>query len=85
MKQTRTVTSDFYCLRCGGKGIPLPRRESLQHETFHRKKLWCCYCGTMVNHVEIRSYDELLEFQENWDAGIYADEAEASLNFCAGG
>lgn len=84
MRKTNTVTSDFYCLRCAGKGIPLPRRESLQHEAFHRKKLWCCACKTMVNHIEIRTYDELLEFQENWENGVYANEAEESLRHCEG-
>lgn len=81
MRYAKTVTSDFYCLRCGRPGIPIARRESLQHEAHHRKKLYCPWCKLTVNHIECRTFAEIEEFKENFSKGVYKDEAEESLAF----
>lgn len=73
---------DFYCLRCGNKGIPVFRKDSRRHEKFHRKKLFCMYCQMEINHIEITSLEEKLKFIEEFKNGVYKDEAEASANFC---
>lgn len=69
----------FYCLNCGNKGIPLLRPQGFKREEFHRKKLYCPTCKFEVNHIECKTYDEVLTFKENFERGAYKDEAEASV------
>ena len=75
---------DFYCLKCGRKGIPLARRRSLQHEQLQRKKLYCIYCQTEVNHIECRNQEEIETFKTNFALGLYKEEAAESLGFTEG-
>lgn len=70
---------EFRCMKCGQAGIPLARRSGHQHAKFHRKKLYCIHCKEEVNHIEIKSEEELSEFLINWESGVYVDEVEASL------
>ncbi len=72
---------DFYCMKCGRKGIPLPRKRGLQHEKFHRKKLYCLSCKEEVNHVECRTYAEKEKFLEDFSNGVFTEEAKASVEF----
>lgn len=72
----------FYCLLCGRPGIPLRRKAGFQHSAMHRKKLYCPYCKTEVNHVEIRNILEKEKFLEDFENGVYKDEAEESRNTC---
>lgn len=72
---------DFYCINCGNKGIPVQRRQSHKHKQFHRKKLYCRFCKTEINHIECTTPDEVAEFQINFKNGVYIDEAKASLDF----
>lgn len=72
----------FYCLLCGKPGIPLRRKAGFQHESMHRKKLYCPYCKTEVNHVEIRNLDEKEKFLKNFNSGVYQNEAEKSRIAC---
>jgi hypothetical protein len=69
----------FYCIQCGNKGIPLMRKEGFQHGKHHRKKLYCPCCRQEVNHVECKTYDDVIEFKENFENGVYKDEAQASI------
>ena len=71
----------FYCLLCGRPGIPLRRKIGFQHGSMHRKKLYCPYCRVEVNHIEIKTLDEKIKFEENFKNGVYKDEAETSLAF----
>ena len=70
----------FYCIKCGNKGIPLMRRQSLQHEKMHRKKLYCLYCKEEVNHVECKDSEEVETFKLNFKNGVYINEAEESIS-----
>lgn len=79
MRRTKGNVHDFYCLNCGRASLPIFRRESLQHERHHRKKLYCPWCKMTLNHVECRTYDETIEFKENFEAGLYIDEAKESI------
>ena len=72
---------DFYCLKCGKKGIPLSRKHGFQHERFHRKKLYCIFCGEEVNHIECKSAEDVEIFKENFEKGVYQDEAEESISY----
>ena len=71
----------FYCIKCGNKGIPLMRKQGFQHERFHRKKMYCPFCKEEVNHIECKTLDEIEEFRENFENGVYKDEAEESISF----
>ena len=75
----------FYCIRCGKKGIPIMRRDSLKHEKFHRKKLFCIYCKEEVNHIECKNQFEVEEFLKNYSKGVYINESEASISFVRSG
>ena len=61
--------SDFYCTKCGHKGIPIIRNNGKAKEPGHLKKLYCLYCNSEQNMVEIKqkgSYtleDFLIEFE----------------------
>lgn len=52
-----TQTTDFYCTKCGNKGMPLARKKSHTKEMGHMKKIWCLHCKEEINHVEIRPFD----------------------------
>jgi hypothetical protein len=60
--------SEFYCTKCGKRGIPVLRTKGQNREPGHLKKLFCLTCGE-VNHVEIKPFgkythdDFLLEFE----------------------
>ena len=75
------ATHDFYCMKCGNKGIPLSRNIGHQRSKFHRKKLYCVYCKQEVNHIECRNTMEVNKFKEEFSNGLYVEEAEASVAF----
>jgi uncharacterized Zn finger protein (UPF0148 family) len=72
-------------MNCGRKGIPLMRKSGFQHEIFHRKKLYCPFCKMEVNHVECKTYADVEEFKENFEKGVYRDEAEESISYVRSG
>lgn len=63
------TTSEFYCVNCSNKGIPIIRKPGHQREPGHLKKLYCLHCGQECNFVEIRPFgdykyeDFLLEYE----------------------
>lgn len=77
----KTTEHSFYCIQCGKAGIPLARKKSLQHERFHRKKLYCPWCKTTVNHVECKSQEDIFTFKQNFEAGAFKEELQESLLF----
>lgn len=46
--------SDFYCTKCGNKGIPIFRTVGKEREPGHLKKLFCLHCQEETNMVEIK-------------------------------
>lgn len=48
--------SDFYCCKCGKKGMPVLRRRGAEREAGHLKKLFCIYCKQEWNHAECKPY-----------------------------
>lgn len=80
MKRTKNIRlsnlSDFYCTRCGHKGIPIIRKPGKAKEPGHLKKLYCLYCKTEENMVEVKQKgkytleDFLIEFENgNFENG----------------
>lgn len=49
------LLNDFYCTRCGNKGIPVFRIVGQEREPGHLKKLFCLNCQDEINMVEVRS------------------------------
>ena len=72
---------DFYCLKCGKKGLNVYRRQGHQHGKYHRKKLYCFYCKEEVNHMECRNQAEIDEFKVAFERGEFIDEAEESISY----
>jgi len=72
---------DFYCMCCGNKGIPLSRQVGKNRGAQHRKLLYCIYCQKRVNHIECRNEQEVKAFKEDFENGLYLDEAVAELNY----
>ena len=70
---------DFYCLNCGKKGLPVQRKMGQQRGQFHRKKLYCIFCKTECNHIEIKNEIEKEIFMEGYNNGEYEEEAANSL------
>jgi hypothetical protein len=73
--------STFYCLQCGKQGIPIPRNRGHQREKFHRKRMYCPFCKEEVNMVECKNPMEVFEFKEDFERGIYNEEAKESLAY----
>lgn len=57
MTRRNYTISEFYCTRCGTKGMPLARKMGKQRENGHLKKIYCLHCKMETNHVEIRPFD----------------------------
>lgn len=74
-RNKEVVKSDFYCTKCGKRGIPIVRKTNQQREAGHLKKLFCLYCKESVNHVEIRSYGSYIydDFLEEFELGRFVD------------
>ncbi len=76
----KTDLHDFYCIKCGNKGIPIARQRSHNHGKFHRKKLYCLHCKQETNHVECKNEIETYEFLEDFRNGVYEDEAKEYIS-----
>lgn len=68
------LANQFYCTKCGGRGIPICRKSGKGKEAGHLKRLWCLNCKQECNHVEVKACthydysDFLLEFNyHNFD------------------
>ena len=68
-RSSNIIMSDFYCTKCGQKGLPVWRKSGSMREAGHLKKLFCFNCNEEVNHVECKPFtkytyeDFLLEFK----------------------
>lgn len=69
-RQKKAVISDFYCTKCGQRGIPIARTGKMR-EPGHLKKLYCLCCNEQTNFVEIRPFgrytyeDFMIEYQNH--------------------
>ena len=75
------MVSEFWCINCGNKGIPILRGRGRMREQGHRKALYCITCKTVINHVETRNEDEAQLFREEFAEGQYAEEALRSIAY----
>ena len=68
------MVSEFYCVRCGEKGIPVARKMSQQRKGGHLKKLYCLKCKMETNHREIRPFDydyTVEDLKRDIENGVY--------------
>lgn len=75
------VTHRFFCMNCGKEGIPISRNRGRDRGKFHRKVLYCPNCKKTVNHIECRDDEEIVQFKNNFEQGIYINEVQESLKF----
>lgn len=69
---TRSFEShDFWCVKCGRKGIPCQRKKGHQHSRGHLKKLFCIYCNEEVNHYECRTLEDVENFKRKFQEGVF--------------
>jgi hypothetical protein len=68
--------SEFYCVQCGQKGIPIVRKQGKEREAGHLKKLYCLNCGVQTNHVEIKSFTKYSyeDFKTEYEYGNFTEE-----------
>lgn len=59
----------FKCTVCGKEGIPITRKQSNQREYGHLKKIYCIHCKKETNHVEIREFDYIDQFDTTVNLG----------------
>ena len=78
------TTSDFYCVQCGKKGIPIARRTGSQREAGHLKKLYCPYCKEETNHAEIRPFGayNYEDFELEFRLGRFVNGLRVPLDEC---
>ena len=76
-KNIRNISlSDFYCTKCGTKGIPCFRTVGKEREPGHLKKLFCLNCQKEQNMAEIRSRGKynLNDFWIEYEYGNFNEE-----------
>lgn len=74
---SRNLTlSDFYCTKCGMKGIPVFRTVGQEREPGHLKKLFCINCQKETNAAEVRSNSKysLDDFWIEYEYGNFDQE-----------
>lgn len=63
------MTSEFYCVKCGNKGVPIWRKKGQNREAGHLKKIYCIHCKEETNHCECSgfkySHDDFIFEYEN--------------------
>lgn len=50
-------------------------------EAGHRKRLYCPWCKEEVNHVECRTQEDIEQFKQDFEAGLFVEEAAASIQY----
>ena len=77
----KIVINNFYCTRCGHKGIPISRQDNKMREPGHLKKLYCMYCKQEVNHAECKEFSKYTyrEFLEEFNGGNFNENGERRL------
>lgn len=73
----RIVMNDFYCFKCGKKGVPIIRKNGAEREVGHLKKLYCLNCKEETNHVEIKPFStkySYKDFKNEYEYGNFTEE-----------
>lgn len=81
--ESKYFISDFYCTKCGNKGIPVSRVFGQLRETGHLKKLYCTYCHEETNCVEIRPYSPytIETFKTEFKEGNFDENGNRKMTY----
>lgn len=71
---TKLENHEFYCTKCGQKGLPVWRRPASQRGKGHLKKLYCIHCKQEVNHYECYSMADVLKFERKFKNGDFEND-----------
>ena len=79
---SKMTKSDFYCVICGNKGIPVIRHGA-QREKGHLKKLFCLCCNKETNHAEIRHFGgyTLENFYQEYNHKNFDENGNRKLSY----
>lgn len=85
MRRTRnfSLDNDFYCVKCGNKGIPIARKKGQEREAGHLKKLYCLKCKDETNHVECKpfSHYEYTDFLDEFENGNFTEDGLRKMSY----
>lgn len=78
MAKNKMIQSEFYCTKCGKKGLPVWRRKGDAREDGHLKVLYCLFCNDYTNHVECKpntpySYED---FKIEYEYGNFTEDGQ---------
>lgn len=84
-KNNNFAESEFYCTKCGKKGIPVLRRKGQEREAGHLKKLFCLNCQQECNHAECKPYShyDYEDFKNEFENGNFNNEGLRILPYGA--
>lgn len=70
------IGHEFYCTRCGQKGIDIIRQVGKEREKGHLKRLFCLKCQDTINHVECVPYSnyDYQNFLEEFLGGNFDEQ-----------
>lgn len=71
--------NDFYCTKCGTRGIAIPRKRGHAREDGHLKKIYCLNCKEETNHAEIKGSYTYQDFLDEFNLGRFVDGQRISL------
>ena len=77
------IGEEFYCCKCGNKGIPIVRLSGKERSPGHLKKLWCLKCCAEVNHAECipgSKYDKE-DFFIEFKYGNFDEEQQRKMTY----
>ena len=82
-KNQKITTSEFYCTKCGNRGIPIARRIGKQREAGHLKKLYCLNCQQEWNFVEMRPFGDYdyNDFLTEFNYGNFNEEGQRKIPY----
>lgn len=77
------LESEFYCTKCGNKGIPIVRRAGRGREAGHLKKLWCIYCKEEHNFCETKEFTHYSkeDFDLEFKYGNFASDGTRKMSY----
>lgn len=77
------VGEEFYCCKCGNKGIPIVRVIGRERGAGHLKKLWCLKCNEEVNHAECIPGSKYTkeDFQIEFEYGNFDENQQRKMTY----
>ena len=77
------VSHEFYCTRCGNRGLNVWRKQSSHRGKGHLKKLYCVHCGMEVNHYECYDNRDIKKFLRKYNNGDFLVQESNDVNIAA--